>query len=248
MRYYKLIDGSSFVGIGTSYDMLCYQLKHRVFLRCDVSDAQYIRNKETLYRATWMVPESVKNDCILLEIIEIDAAEYDALANAIETEEEIVVEQPEETVPEETAPADVSVEFVREMKIVEMSNMCHKTIERGFDTILSDGNVYHFSLTTQDQINLLSLSTLITNGMTSIPYHADGALCTYYSVQDMMQIITTATQYKTYHTSYFNSLRNWINAMTGISEIYGVSYGVAVPEEYCSVVLSELNKVLLVSE
>lgn len=248
MRYYKLIDGSDFIGIGTSYDMLCYQLKHRVFLRCDISKAQYIRYKETLYRSIWMVPETVKNDCILLDVIEIDATEYEALVKAIETKEEVVVKPPEEITSEETIPEDVSVEFVRDMKIAEMSIACNSAIESGFDTVLSDGNVYHFSLTTQDQINLLSLSTMIANGMTSIPYHADGALCTYYSVQDMMQIITTATQYKTYHTSYFNSLRNWVNAMTEISEIYGVSYGVTVPEEYCSVVLSELNKVLLVSE
>lgn len=248
MLYYKLIDGTNIVGVGTSLDMLCFQRKHSILLGCDVSAAQYISYNGKLYRAIWMAPETDHQECILLDIIEIDYTEYDALRKALEVDQEITVETPSDTQPEAGLPSDATVEYVRDMKIVEMSIACNSAIESGFDTILSDGNVYHFSLTTQDQINLLSLSTLIANGMTSIPYHADGALCTYYSVQDMMQIITTATQYKTYHTSYFNSLRNWINAMTEISEIYGVIYGVTVPEEYCSVVLSELNKVLRVSE
>lgn len=248
MLYYKLIDGTSIVGVGTSLDMLCFQRKHRVFLGCDVSSAQYISYNGKLYRAIWMAPETDPQDCMLLDVIEIDFNEYDALRNALEVGQEITVDTPDDTQPDADLPSDATLEYVRDMKIAEMSIACNAAIENGFDVILSDGNVYHFSLTTQDQINLLSLSTLIANGMTSIPYHADGALCTYYSVQDMMQIITAATQYKTYHTSYFNSLRNWINTMNEISEIHGISYGINVPEEYCSVVLSELNRVLLVSE
>lgn len=241
MRYYKLINGTNFVGIGTSYDMLRYQSKHRVLLRCDVSEAQYIRYRDQLYRATWMIPETANIESINLEIIEIDVSEYDALASAIETEEEIVVPQITEPPEVEDFTPDVTIEYMREMKIAEMSYKCNRAIESGFDAVLSDGKTYHFSLTTQDQINLLSLSTMIANGMTMIPYHADGELCTYYSDTDMLTVITLATQYKTYHTSYFNSLKNWIVSMETMEEIGEVDYGVSVPEEYCSIVLHELT-------
>lgn len=242
MRYYKLINGTSFVGIGTSFDMLYFQLKHRVFLRCDETEAQYIRFNDTLYRANWMIPETVDHDCIVLDVIEIDESEYNALFDAIESEKEIPDQVFEDTTEEEVYEnPDVTIEYVREMKIVALSNACNKVIESGFDVTLSDGSSYHFSLTTQDQLNLLSLSAMIAAGATSIPYHADGELCKYYTADDMANITAMATAHKTYHTSYYNSLRNWVNALSTIEEISSIQYGMIVPEEYCSDVLIDLN-------
>lgn len=246
MRYYKLISGTNFVGIGTSYDMLRYQQKHRVLLRCDVSEAQYIRYKDQLYRATWMVPEVADVESVDLDVIEIDVNEYDALANAIEAEEEIVVvPEPEYPVEPEVQEPSPTIEYVRSMKILSLSHECNQIIEAGFDVELSDGIIYHFSLTTQDQLNLLSLSGLVASGATTIPYHADGELCKYYSAEDMIIITTKATEFKTYHTSYFNSLKNWVSMLDSIDTIDSIYYGISVPEEYCSVVLNQLNQSLM---
>jgi len=73
------------------------------------------------------------------------------------------------------------LEFVRSSKISIMSNACHKTIEQGFDLELR-GETKHFSLDTQDQLNLMSLSTLDSY---SIPYHADGEEVVFYSPNEI---------------------------------------------------------------
>jgi len=126
------------------------------------------------------------------------------------------------------------------VKIAEMSNTCNKVITNGFDVILSDGNSYHFSLTTQDQLNLITLSSMVANGETQIPYHADGELCRFYSAEDINTIITTATQFKTYQVSYFNALKAYVESMTDIETIGAVVYGVEIPAEHQSDVLKVL--------
>ena len=144
------------------------------------------------------------------EVIQIDEQEYNTLKTALETEDEIVIEPetPVEEEPEYVDPNEViTVDYVKGVKIAEMSNTCNKVITNGFDVILSDGNSYHFSLTTQDQLNLITLSSMIASGETQIPYHADGELCRFYSAEDINKIITTATQFKTNQVSYFNALK-----------------------------------------
>lgn len=128
-----------------------------------------------------------------------------------------------------------------------MSNTCNKVITSGFDAILSDGEVHHFSLTTQDQLNLITLSALAESGETAIPYHADGELCKFYPTEDITKIISTATAFKTYHVSYFNALRVFIESLETIEAIKAITYGVSIPEEYQSEVLKALNMQMGVS-
>ena len=153
-----------------------------------------------------------------------------------------VNKQLEEVIEEEivTEP-DVTIEFVKTSKIAEMNNKCNKTIIAGFDAVLSDGKVYHFSLTTQDQLNLITLSTMLESGETAIPYHADGELCRFYSAADIKTILETATQFKTYHVSYFNSLKSYILSLDKIESVRAIVYGISIPPEYQSDVLKVLS-------
>lgn len=77
MKYYKIISDSKFIGVGTDSDMRKYQLKHRILLICTPEQAQYIQNKDILYRAQWMLPEGI-NDLqpISATVIEITESEY----------------------------------------------------------------------------------------------------------------------------------------------------------------------------
>lgn len=59
----------------------------------------------------------------------------------------------------------------------------------------TDGETHHFSLTTQDQLNLITLSAMVSQGAEQVPYHADGELCKFYSVSDMLAIINQATNF-----------------------------------------------------
>jgi hypothetical protein len=47
-----------------------------------------------------------------------------------------------------------TLEFAKNYKIDEMKDMCNKAITNGVDVMLSDGQIYHFDLTIEDQLNL----------------------------------------------------------------------------------------------
>lgn len=243
MKFYKMINGENFVGIGTSLDMRCFQLKHRIILRCDESEAQYIQYKDELYRATWMLPvNNTANTYTIVEIIEIDEKEYSALKNAIESGEEVEVTSPQEEastpVESEISPADkVTIEYVRNAKINAMSAECSKAVTNGFDVVLADGLVHHFDLTIEDQLNLISLKEMLSAGATEVPYHERGCLCKMYSVEDITVVIDKASTHKTYHLTYFNSLKNYIMNINEISEVDSIQYGIDIPAEYCSEIL-----------
>ena len=243
MLYYKLINGTTFVGIATSLDMRRYQHKHRILLVCDESKAQYVQCNDKCYHARWMLPINT-NQVVYdtAEVIQISKEEYDILFETIEAGKDIVIEPEQEVIEEEivTEP-DVTIEFVKTSKIAEMNNKCNKTIIAGFDAVLSDGKVYHFSLTTQDQLNLITLSTMLDSGETAIPYHADGELCRFYSAADIKTILETATQFKTYHVSYFNSLKSYILSLDKIESVRAIVYGISIPPEYQSDVLKVLS-------
>ena len=218
--------------------------KHRVILVCDESKAQYLQYKDVLYRASWMLPAESQIIYTLLDIIEITETEYLSLLDAIEKEEEIIVEsqEPVEEVVEPEPEQNISLEYVKAVKIKEMSSTCNKTIVEGFSLVLSDGESHHFDLTIEDQVNLIDIASLIDKGETSIPYHASGEPFKFYSVDDIQLIINEASRIKNYHTAYFNSLKNYINAIQAIEEVSGITYGIKIPEEYCSEVLIVLAK------
>lgn len=244
MTYYKLIDGKTFVGIATQLDFRNYQHKHNILLSCDESKAEYVQCKDTYYRADWMLPTSTDRiEYKIVKVIQIDEEEYNALYNTISKGEEVEIPPEQEIVPEEPTinpDEEVTVDFVKNSKLNEISSICNKTITGGFDVVLSDGQSHHFSLTTQDQLNLITLSGLVSSGETSIAYHADNELCKFYSAEDIACITNYATQFKTYHVSYFNSLKAYIEALEDVKEISSIEYGTDIPEEYQSEVLKAL--------
>lgn len=251
MNYYKLIKDSRFIGVVTQQDFRVFQRKHNILLACAADKAQYIQCANVFFRADWMSP--VITDKIpyeTVEMLEIDKKEYDILLKAMDSGEEIIIE-PEQPEPIEQ-PIDenenITVEYVKSRKIAEMSAACNSVITNGFDVELSDNNSYHFSLTTQDQLNLITLSAMVSSGETAIPYHADGELCKFYSAEDINTIVSTATAFKTYQVSYYNALRAYIESMTDIGSIGAITYGIAIPYEYQSDVLKVLIKQIAIND
>lgn len=245
MKYYKLLNDGEFIGVGTSYDLRKFQLKHSILLTSDDESAQYIQINDKLYRDDWFSPTITELlDYTTVKIIVIEKDEYDTLFEAIETGKEIEITDEEPDIQEELPQIDpdeeVTIEYVKAVKSAEMSATCNKIITNGFDAILSDGENHHFSLTIQDQLNLITLSSMVAAGETVIPYHADGELCKGYSVEDITTIINTATSFKAYHVTYFNSLKVYIDSMNDINEVNNVVYGIDIPEEYQSDVLKQL--------
>ena len=246
MQYFKIInDKNNIIGVVTSDNFIAYQPVIDSFLRSDETLGEFIDYRGTLYRSSWMKPIKYQvKHYEQVQVFAIDKEEYDILFDAFKTEEEIIVEREEEEYEEEpyVNPIDTTtIEFVRATKIKEMSHTCNKTIEAGFDITLNN-EVHHFSLTVQDQLNLISLSSMAAQGMSHIPYHADGELCKYYTPEEINAIVNQGTYFKTYHTTYFNGLKAYINSLETIEEINAITYGTPIPEEYQTDVWKELNQ------
>lgn len=177
----------------------------------------------------------------------------------VETEEGIswYAEEAYMAIPTDNCPSESEVELdldnwfefvanegpldgIRAAKIRDMSSACNAAIVGGVDVELSEGGTCHFSLTDEDQINLYTIKAMADAGVERIPYHADGAMCRYYSAADALAIAEAATRWKLYHQSYFNSLKKYVLSLNTAEEIAAISYGVAIPEEFQSDVLRDL--------
>lgn len=140
---------------------------------------------------------------------------------------------------EEGGNADfLSIEAYRSNKKKEISQICQNTIYAGVDIEISSGTE-HFSLKDEDQLNLFGKQAQLAAGSEKLEYHEDGTPCRYYSAEDMQQIINGAMKFKSYHTTYGNSLNMWIKGCKKASEIAIIKYGNPIPEEYQSEVLKD---------
>lgn len=243
MKYYKLLDGNEFIGVITDKDFRKNQKKNNILLVSSSESADYARFKNELYRdRSWMKPvdDNRKFPYKNVDIINITEEEYNTLLGIIETGEKVHVDDTvEDSVVDEVEPeieldaqGNVTLEFVKRMKISEMRKICNATITGGCDISLSNGNDYHFSMSIEDQINLLNIRSLINLSDDKIIYHADGERCEYFSREDMMMILDKTHRFKTYHTTYFNGLKAYINSLTDITTIAKIEYGVELPGKF----------------
>ena len=131
-----------------------------------------------------------------------------------------------------------TLEELKLQKKAEISAACENTIHSGIDVKIGE-EWEHFSLETNDQINLFGKQYQLANGATSVEYHQDGYPCQYYSAEDMMKIITAAMEWVSYHTTYCNALNMWIAGAESVEEVNSIYYGADIPEEYQSEVLKD---------
>lgn len=178
------------------------------------------------------------------------AQESDEDGNMRWTCEERQMRQPG-TISAESVKADFSIFWavaggeeplntIKANKTAEMSAACRAAIVAGFDVTLSDGKDHHFSLTVEDQLNLNALFGLLATGAEQVPYHADGETCMYFTAADMQTVVQEATAHKTYHESYFNSLKAYIASKRTAASVHAIEYGTEIPEQYQSDVLKAL--------
>lgn len=115
---------------------------------------------------------------------------------------------------------EISLSQLITQKKAELSAECEKTIVAGVDV----GDA-HYSLTIEDQANILALTPLAQAG-SSVFYHQDGEMCREYSSQEFNEIVTAATVFKTLQTTYCNLLMRQVETMTDADEVRAVEYGV----------------------
>ena len=119
----------------------------------------------------------------------------------------------------------------RTKKLLELSDDCKNTIINGVIVLFSDNMYHEFELTIEDQLNLLTIDADIKNGKTHVLYHEKGKACQIYSSKDISLLIKAANNHKTYHTTYYNMLKQYINKLDDIEKINSISYGIELPSE-----------------
>lgn len=242
MNYYKIILNRQIIGVGTTSNCLRFQPKHSALILTIDTNAEYIECNKHLYHAQWMKPiATTLFEYEIADVISIGEQEYNALAPAIDGEPIWIDDGDDEPIiiPEINPADEITIDFIRSSKLAEMSYKCRQTIEAGIDLELR-GETHHFSLDTQDQLNLMSLSSMAQTQQ-MIPYHADGETCIFYTAEEISQIVAAATTHKVYHTTYYNALKTYINALETIEEISAIEYGTPIPDEYKSEVLKVIE-------
>ena len=166
---------------------------------------------------------------------------------AIATIEEITYEELErlqsllgsgqEPSADESALATAKRDTIR-----RLSNICKNKITSGFSIVLSDGESYSFKLTTEDQLNLMSIESQLTAGSETFIYHATNQPCRFFSREDMTKIINTFKRYTLYHTTYFNVAKQYINSLVDIEKVNMFTYGTDVSEAVDNVVIKQILK------
>ena len=118
-----------------------------------------------------------------------------------------------------------TVEEAKPAKIAEIKQVCESYSYAGTDVTYSDGTTEHFTYTLADQSNISEMFTAIMAGATEFPYHADGEICKVYSKAQIVAIYGTLSLFKANITTYHNSLKAQVNAMTDADEINAVKFG-----------------------
>ena len=109
-------------------------------------------------------------------------------------------------------------------KITEIKQACEDYIYAGTDVKYEDGTVEHFTYNLADQSNISEMFTAIMAGATEYPYHADGEICKIYTKEQIVAIYGTLSLFKTEATTYHNSLKAQVNAMTDASAISAIKF------------------------
>ena len=109
-------------------------------------------------------------------------------------------------------------------KIAEIKQSCEDYIYAGADVTYADGAKEHFTYSLVDQSNISEMFTAIMAGATEYPYHADGEICKIYSKEQIVTIYGTLSLFKTEATTYHNSLKAQINAMTDADAILATKF------------------------
>lgn len=254
MKYYKIVNNNNILAVITEEHFRRYSSITKAVMVATIAAAQFCEAGDAFYHANWMKPIAGEI-AARIGIVDVDSIEnigideYNALKEAIENNEEVIPvipDEPEEDIPEEIPGEDIgedtsTLEFVKQAKIAQMKKACHDAITNGVDVVLLDGITHHFTMEIEDQINLQSLVIKIQRGYEgNLPWHSDGELAVFYSPEDIMSIYEEFERVQTYHTTYFNSLKHYIESLDTIDAVAGIQYGVEIPEAYQSDVLKYL--------
>lgn len=176
----------------------------------DKSSAQGIVGSDD--RTVYSFKPISKEDILVVEIEEITLEELNKLQGLLSSGQEPCVNE------------ETFVTIKKEV-IKRLSILCKNKITEGFSIILSDGKIYNFKLTTEDQLNLISIDGQLQAGAKTFVYHATDQPCQVFLRDDMTKIINMFKQHILYHTTYFNVAKQYINLAQDLKTVSNFVYG-----------------------
>lgn len=180
---------------------------------------------ETLYS---FIPNK-RLDASFASIEEVSLEEFNRLYSLLNSGQEIIAD-------------GLVLEETRQAVIKRLSDTCKSKIISGFSIGLSDGEIYNFRLTTEDQLNLMMIENQLSAGADTFVYHATNKPCKVFTKNDMSKIIEAFKRHTLYHTTYFNTAKQYIKSLTDIEEINLFTYGTDISATTKDKVLKRILK------
>lgn len=223
--FYKLVNKENKV-VAIAQKPLFYkysQLTKKLFpSKKDIAEVVSIKGK--FYPLQGLEP--LEEDAYLL--VEVSEEEFYHLSTIISN------------VPPEISPY---IERLRQEKIEELCKECRQKIDEGCSVVLSESTEYFkFSLEDQLNINRLMNQLLIQHSSNKVLYHSTSNKVRYYSEEDFSRIYNAMNKHITYHTTYFNLLKNCINNMYDPKVIKDIKYGYVLDNPKDRQLLNELRR------
>jgi hypothetical protein len=211
---YKLISNNIVVDVVSKPIYARYSREARKMVPSNISTADAILGSDykTYYALQGRTPPAEKSHWKTVSVVGIGEREYASLKQSLQQHQVIYNNKKVLTT-------------AQDLKIAEMKIKCNEAITNGIEITTKDGIRRKFSLTIEDQINLMDISMQMSDGKTSFLYHSDGNVCEVFSADEMSKILEAVSIHRNFHTTYFNLLKYCINNMTDIEKISAIRYG-----------------------
>ena len=212
-----------------------YQQRNGIIIQCEENIAQGVLSSDgsTVYQIEGREQMAGESPDTVV-IAEISQDEFETIKSALDA---LVQENP--NAPEQSAADSQVLSLVLEAKIKTLSNRCAAEIKNGFDILLSDGLRHRFSLSLEDQINMLSLKDALDAGEQRIAYHGVDEPYQFFTAEDIGRILEKKEYCKNYNLLYFNSLKKYVCSLSSVEDVKAVEWGSEIPEQYKTVAFKE---------
>ena len=136
--------------------------------------------------------------------------EYDILKETLQIEQEIQIEKPVQmelnSLFQENINSDITLEYVKHVKVAELQYKNKLKLEEGFDIQIDKNQTYHVSFTSTGLFNLISI--LINSNSEDKKY----------------LILQKMNEFKQQCDSYCNSLIQQVKSAKNIQEVSNIYY------------------------
>lgn len=210
---YKFIHNGNVIDVVENITYLRFLKKSHRLVTTDSTTANCVQasnNKDVYALQGARLPVNIPYKSVIIKKIEKE--EFDSLKSLLDKNTVVYGDS-------------VELHEARERKILELSDLCSRTIQEGVTIKLSDGKFHTFELTVEDQLNIMALQQRLYRGDDEFLYHEKGKVCKFYDKDDIKTLIKATDHHIQYNTTYFNMMKHCIYSIYDIDKINNIHYG-----------------------